>query len=50
MAEPLGLGQLIALTDALRQDALSPAQSEIVRTLRDGLSRLAEKEMAIVEL
>ncbi len=48
MAEPLGIGHLIALTDALRQDVLSPAQSEIVRTLRDGLSRLAEREMAVV--
>ncbi|HUI87941.1 MAG TPA: hypothetical protein VLX61_04375 [Anaerolineales bacterium] len=48
MAEPLGIGQLIALTDALRRDALSPVQAEIVRTLRDGLSRLAEKQMAVV--
>src|ERR1700690_545647 len=47
MAEPPGIGQLIALTDALRLGTLSPAQSEIVRTLREGLSRLTEKEMAV---
>lgn len=46
--QPPRLGELIALTDALRRDALSPAQAEIVRTLRDGLSRLAEKEMVVV--
>jgi len=48
MAEPLGIGQLIALTDALRRGTLNPARSEIVKTLRDGLSRLAEKEMVLV--
>ncbi len=48
MAEPLGIGQLIALADALRRGTLNPEQSEIVRTLRDGLSRLAEREMAMV--
>jgi hypothetical protein len=56
MAEPLGIGQLLALTDALRRDTLSPAQSEIVRTLHEGLARLAacsgqqarENEMAVV--
>ncbi len=48
MAEPLGIGQLLALVDALHRGMLSPAQSEIVRTLRDGLSRLAEREMAVV--
>jgi hypothetical protein len=48
MAEPPGIGQLRALVDALHRGTLSPAQSEIVRTLREGLSRLAEKEMAVV--
>ncbi|HUH98471.1 MAG TPA: tyrosine-type recombinase/integrase [Anaerolineales bacterium] len=50
------LGELIALTDALHRGTLNPEQSEIVRTLRDGLARLAacpgqqarEKEMAVV--
>jgi len=48
MAEPPDIGQLIALADALHRDTLSPAQAEIVRTLRDGLSRLAEKDIAMV--
>ncbi len=48
LAEPPSLGQLLALVDALRRDSLSPAQSEIVRSLREGLSTLAEKEMSVV--
>jgi integrase/recombinase XerD len=39
-AEPPGLGQLIALTDALRNGSLNPAQTEIVRALREGLGLL----------
>jgi integrase/recombinase XerD len=39
-AEPPDLGQLIALTDALRNGSLNPAQTEIVRALREGLGLL----------
>jgi site-specific recombinase XerD len=45
MKEPPSLGQLIALTDALRSGSLNPAQTEIVRALREGLGAIAEKEM-----
>lgn len=38
--EPPSLGQLIALTDALRNGALNPQQTEIVRALREGLGLL----------
>lgn len=44
MQEPPSLGQLIALADALRNGSLNPAQTEIVRALREGLGLLAEKE------
>jgi len=40
-----GLGELIALTDALHRGTLNSEQSEIVRTLREGLSYLAEQQM-----
>ena len=38
--EPPSLGQLIALVDALRGGSLSPVQSELARTLREGLGLL----------
>jgi hypothetical protein len=37
MKEKPSLGQLIALTDSLRNGSLNPAQTEIVRALREGL-------------
>ena len=40
MKEKPSLGQLIALTDSLRNGSLNPAQTEIVRALRDGLGLL----------
>jgi hypothetical protein len=48
LAEPPGVGQLLALVDALHRGALSPEQGEIVRSLRQGLALIAEKDMAIV--
>ncbi len=39
---------LIALTDALHRGALSPAQTEIVHSLREGLSLMAEREVVMV--
>jgi site-specific recombinase XerD len=47
MKEPPRIGQLIALTDALRSGSLNPKQTEIVRALREGLARMAELEMVI---
>ena len=38
--EPPRIGELIALTDALRNGSLNPTQTEIVRALRDGLGLL----------
>jgi hypothetical protein len=36
LAEPISVGKLIALMDVLHLVTLKPAQSEIVRTLREG--------------
>lgn len=38
--EPISVGQLIALTDALRSGSLNSAQTELVRALREGLGLL----------
>ena len=40
MKEKPSLGQLIALTDSLRNGSLNPAQIEIVRVLREVLGLL----------
>ena len=40
--EPPRIGELIALTDALRNGSLNPAQTEIVRALREGLGLLED--------
>ena len=44
------MGQLIALTDALRSGSLNPAQTEIVRALREGLGRLEDLTMEDVKV
>ncbi len=44
------IGELIALTDALYRGTLSPAQIEIVRTLRQGLSLMAEQETLMLDV
>jgi hypothetical protein len=44
------VGQLIALTDALRNSSLNPAQTEIVRSLREGLGMLEERSMEDVKV
>ena len=48
--EPMSVGQLIALTDALRGGSLNPAQTELVRALREGLGLLEEKVMEDVKV
>jgi hypothetical protein len=40
--EPPKVGELIALADALRNGALNPTQTEIVRALREGLGLLED--------
>jgi len=40
--EPPRVGQLIALADALRSGSLNPAQTELVRALREGLGQLED--------
>jgi integrase len=47
LAQPPGIGQLIALVDALREGTLNEAQMEAVRTLRAGLAALAEREASM---
>ena len=48
--EPMSIGQLIALTDALRGGSLNSAQTELVRALREGLGLLEEKVMEDVKV
>jgi hypothetical protein len=54
MKEKPSLGELIALTDSLRNGMLNPAQTEIVRALREGLGLLedvkVQDEMKITEV
>gem|GEM_PF-5862498 len=50
LKEPPGYGQLPALVDGLRSGTLNPAQTELLWTLRDGLSQLAEKEALKLEM
>ena len=48
--EPPRIGELIALTDALRNGSLNLAQTEIVRALREGLGLLEEHVMEDVKV
>lgn len=48
--EPPNIGELIALTDALRNGSLNPAQTEIVRALREGLGLLEDVKVQIAPL
>jgi hypothetical protein len=48
--EPMSIGQLIALTDALRNGSLNPAQTDLVRTLREGLGLLEERNIGDVKV
>jgi len=50
LAPPPGVGQLVALVDALRRGALSPQQTETLMQLRNGILALAEREMAIQDV
>lgn len=47
--EPMSIGQLIALTDALRGGSLNSAQTEIVRALREGLGLLEDVKVQTTE-
>jgi site-specific recombinase XerD len=44
LSQPLGIGQLLALVDSLREGTLNASQIEAVRVLRAGIQALAEKE------
>jgi integrase len=48
--EPPRIGELIALTDALRNGSLNPAQTEIVRALREGLGLLEDVKVQFARL
>ena len=44
VSQPAGVGQLLAMLDALRQGTLNESQTNLVHQLRDGLLSLAERE------
>ncbi len=44
LAQPPSIGELLALVDSLQNGTLNPAQSEIIGTLRAGLTSLAEEK------
>ena len=48
--EPPKIGELIALTDALRNGSLNPTQTEIVRALREGLGLLEDVKVQTAPL
>jgi site-specific recombinase XerD len=43
LSQPVGIGQLLAMVDAIRQGTLTEAQSEMIRELRAGLMSLADQ-------
>jgi site-specific recombinase XerD len=43
LSQPVGIGQLLAIVDAIRQGTLTEAQSEMIRELRAGLMTLADQ-------
>ncbi len=50
LAAPMGLGQLLALVNSLREGTLNEAQAETVRRLRAGILALAERESIIQDV
>jgi len=50
MKEAPQIRELIALADALRNGSLNPAQTKIVRALREGLGLLEEQAMEDVKV
>ncbi|MDD5760079.1 MAG: hypothetical protein PHI06_13470 [Desulfobulbaceae bacterium] len=45
LSQPPGIGQLVAMVDALHQGTLNASQSDLVQQLRKGLIMLAEREI-----
>jgi hypothetical protein len=50
LAEPPGMGQLLALVDSLHEGTLNQAQTETIRQLRAGILALAERESIIQDV
>ncbi|HPH98657.1 MAG TPA: tyrosine-type recombinase/integrase [Anaerolineaceae bacterium] len=50
LKQPPGLGYLVSLVDSLQQGTLNPVQTEAVRSLRNGLLLLVEKENSVVNV
>ena len=50
VSEPPCIGELIAITDALRNGSLNSQQTELVRALREGLGLLEEKNINDVKV
>jgi hypothetical protein len=44
LSQPPGIGQLLAMVDALRQGTLNASQTDLVQQLRAGLMAMAEHE------
>jgi hypothetical protein len=43
LSQPVGIGQLLAMVDAIRQGTLNEAQSDLIQRLRAGLVSLADQ-------
>jgi hypothetical protein len=43
LSQPVGIGQLLAMVDAIRQGTLNEAQSDLIQRLRVGLMTLADQ-------
>jgi hypothetical protein len=50
LCQPIVIGQLLALVDALHQGALNPTQTEIVRQLRTGIMAFAEADSLLQDV
>jgi len=44
LSQPVSVGQLLAMVDAIRQDMLNATQIDLVQQLRSGLMALVENE------
>ncbi len=47
LSQPVGVGELLALVDALRQGTLNAAQMGLIQQLRSGLLELADKQISM---
>jgi hypothetical protein len=50
LAQPVPVGEMLKMVDLLVGSILEPAQSEIIQTLRSGLSFLAERDAFVMNI